>query len=206
MAFSGPEHGHAPRRSRRGGGSVGGAQGSVPGQSSTARGRPRHRWFAGRLFILLGPRGCGFTESSAEAEFFRDVAFGGFRVPISWQEHFAANASVTFSVQTGPDGFLGIPSPLLGCHFWLSCSVSASCLRRTVLDSSGSGYASVLCALLCSTVDTVHVSVFGGFWLLFHTLLREGGPRILRSILGQTKDFFFEPPVFGSHCSGVFAA
>ena len=28
---------------------------------------------------------------------------------------------------------LGIPSPLLGCHFWRSCSVSACCLRSTVL-------------------------------------------------------------------------
>ena len=32
---------------------------------------------------------------------------------------------------------------------------------------SGSGYASVLCALLGSTADTVHVSVFGGFWYNF---------------------------------------
>ena len=105
-AFSGPEHGHdAPRRSRRGGGSVGGPQGSVPGQSSSARGRARHRRFAGRLFILLGPSGCGFIESSAEAEFGR-AAFGGFRVPVSWQGHFAADASVTFSVWKGPDGFM----------------------------------------------------------------------------------------------------
>ena len=39
-AFSGAEHGHdAPRRSRRGGGSVGGPEGFVPGQDSAARGR-----------------------------------------------------------------------------------------------------------------------------------------------------------------------
>ena len=35
--------------------------------------------------------------------------------------------------------------------------------ERTVLDSSGSGYASVLCALLGSTADAVHVSIW---WLL----------------------------------------
>ena len=34
-----------------------------------------------------------------------DAAFGGFRVPVSWQGHFAARAVVTFFVQTGPDGF-----------------------------------------------------------------------------------------------------
>ena len=154
-AFSGLEHGHdAPRRSRRGGGSVGGPQGSVSGQLNSPRSLP-------------GPRGCGFRESSAEAE-FGDAAFGGFPVPVSWQEHFAANASVTFSVRTaswrlttsrrrvGGEG-LGIPSPLLGCHYWQSCSVSTCCLRRTVLDSSRSGYASVLCALLGLTADTVHV-------------------------------------------------
>ena len=27
---------------------------------------------------------------------------------------------------------LGIPSPLLGCHLWQTCSVSACCLRRTL--------------------------------------------------------------------------
>ena len=67
-AFSGPEHSHdAPRGSRRGGGSVGGPQGSVPGQSSTARGRARHRRFAGRLFIPPCAEGCGFTDSNAVA-------------------------------------------------------------------------------------------------------------------------------------------
>ena len=30
----------------------------------------------------------------------------GFRVPVSWQGHFAADASVTFSVWTGLDGFM----------------------------------------------------------------------------------------------------
>ena len=105
-AFSGAEHAHvAPRRSRRGGGPVGGPQHSVSGQSSTARGRARHRRFAGRLFILPDSRGCGFIESSAEAE-FGDAAVGGFRVPVSWEGHFAADASVTFSVRTGPDGFM----------------------------------------------------------------------------------------------------
>ena len=81
---------------------------------------------------------------------------------------------------------LGNPSPLLGCHYWQSCSVSTCCLlRRTFLDSSFSGYASVLCALLGLTADTVHVSFFGGFWLLFRTFPCEGGLRILRSILGR---------------------
>ena len=41
---------------------------------------------------------------------------------------------------------------------------------------------SVLCALLGSTAETVHVSVFGGFWLLFHTYPCQGGRRILRGI------------------------
>ena len=70
----------------------------APSQDTTAQGRARHRRFAGRLFILPGPGGCGFTESSAEAEFGR-AAFGGFRVPVSWQGHFAADVSVTFSVR-----------------------------------------------------------------------------------------------------------
>ena len=48
---------------------------------------------------------------------FGDASFGGFRVPVSWQEHFAARAVVTFSRRFGGEG-LGIPSPLLGCHFW----------------------------------------------------------------------------------------
>ena len=65
--------------------------------------RARHRRFAGRLFILPESRGCGFIESSAEAE-FGGAAFGGFRVPVSWEGHFAADAFVTFSVRTGPDG------------------------------------------------------------------------------------------------------
>ena len=145
-AFSGP----APQRSRPGGGSVGGVEGYVAGKSTTARGRARHRRFAGRFFILPSAAGCGFIDCDAVAE-FGDAAFGGFRVPVSWQGHFAARAVVTFSVRTGPDGFieaydteatvrgagLGIPSLLLGCHCWQSCSVSACCLRRTVLDSSG---------------------------------------------------------------------
>ena len=70
--------------------------------------------------------------------------------------------------------------------------MSTCCLRCAVLDSSGSGYASVLCDLFGSTADTVHVSVFGGFWLHFHAFPCEGGPRILRSILGQTR-IFYEP-------------
>ena len=57
------------------------------------------------------------------------------------------------------------------------------------------GYASVLCALLGSTADAVHVSGFGGFWLLFHTFLCEGGPRILRSILGETHGFSLSPRI-----------
>ena len=95
----------------------------------------------------------------------------------------------TLSVRTGLDGFmeaydieaarsgvrgLASPHPFLGWHYWQSCSLSACCLGCTVWDSSGSGYASVLCALLGLTVDTVHVSVYGGFWLLFHTFPCEG--------------------------------
>ena len=49
--------------------------------------------------------GCGFIDSDAVAE-FGDAVFGGFRVPVSWQGHFAANASVTFSVRMAPDGFM----------------------------------------------------------------------------------------------------
>ena len=49
---------------------------SCPGRS--ARGTPaayggRHRRFAGRLFLLPGTGGCGFIQSSAEAEFGRWV-------------------------------------------------------------------------------------------------------------------------------------
>ena len=58
---------------------------------------------------------------------------------------------------------LASPHHLLGCHFWQACSVSSYCLRRTVLDSSGS----VLCAFLGLTVDTVHASVVGGFGCYF---------------------------------------
>ena len=80
---------------------------------------------------------------------------------------------------------LGISSPLLGCHLWQTCSVSACCLRRTLwlLDL----VASVLCVLLARKwILNMRQS---GFWLLFHTFQCEGGPRILRSILGQTKYF-----------------
>ena len=55
--------------------------------------------------MLSCAAGCGFIDSDAVAE-FGDAAFGGFRVPVSWQGHFAANASVTFSVRTGLDGFM----------------------------------------------------------------------------------------------------
>ena len=50
---------------------------------------------------------------------------------------------------------------------------------------------SVLCAFGLAA-DTVHVSVFCGLWL-FHTFPCEGGPRILRSILGQTHGFSSSP-------------
>ena len=86
------------------GGSVGGPHGSVPRQGSTARGRADHRRFVGRLFILADSRGCGFIESSAEAE-FGESASGGFRGPVSWQGHFAVDSTVTFSVWKGPAGF-----------------------------------------------------------------------------------------------------
>ena len=79
---------------------------------------------------------------------------------------------------------LDIPSPLLGCHLWQTFR----CLRvaRDVRFGLGSGCFSIV-RIARSTVDTVHSSVVGGFWLLFHTSQCEGGPRILRSILGHTK-------------------
>ena len=46
-----------------------------------------------------------------------------------------------------------------------------------------------------STVDSTHSLVVGGFWLLFHTFQRAGGPRILKSILGQTKYFLRAPRI-----------
>ena len=65
--------------------------------------------------------------------------------------------------------------------------MSSCCLRRTVWDSSGS----VLSALLCSTAETVHVSVAGAFGCYFTHC--EGGPRILRSTLGQNLAFLRAP-------------
>ena len=65
----------------------------------------RHRRFAARLFIPPCAAGCGFIDCDAVAE-FGDAAFGGFRVPVSWQGHFARKAPVTFSVRMGPDGFM----------------------------------------------------------------------------------------------------
>ena len=78
---------------------------SVLGRTTTARGRARRRRFAGRFFTLPSAAGCGFIDSDAVAE-FGDAAFGGFRVPVSWQGHFAAREAVTFSVRTGSDGFM----------------------------------------------------------------------------------------------------
>ena len=60
---------------------------------------------------------------------------------------------------------------------------------RIVLNwAPGSGCFSIV-RIAGSTVDTAHSSVVGGFWVLFHTSQCEDGPRILRSILGQTKYF-----------------
>ena len=59
---------------------------------------------ADSFFILGDSRGCGIIESSAEAE-FGESASGGFRVPVSWQVHFAVDSTVTFSVRKGPAGF-----------------------------------------------------------------------------------------------------
>ena len=84
--------------------------GSPPGESSRARrgahvrGRADHRRFVGRLFILPDSRGCGFIESSAEAESGKST-LGGFRVPVSWQGHFVVDSTVTFSVRKGPNGY-----------------------------------------------------------------------------------------------------
>ena len=95
---------------------------------------------------------------------------------------------------------LGIPSPLLVCHFWQSCSVSACCLRRTVLDSSGSGYASVLCVfrqriqLMCqSSVALVVIShIFVRRWTSDPEVDSRTDTRIS-----------CEPLVFGSHWFGL---
>ena len=54
-------------------------------------------------------------------------------------------------------------------------------LPETYTLASGSGCFSIV-RIAGSTVDTEHVSVVGGFWLIFHIFPREGGPRILRSI------------------------
>ena len=59
-------------------------------------------------------------------------------------------------------------------------------LPETYTLAPGSGCFSIV-RISGSTVDTVHSFVVGGFWLLLHTFQCEGGPRILRSILGQTK-------------------
>ena len=70
---------------------------------------------------------------------------------------------------------LGIPSPLPGCHFRRSCSVSACCLRRTLWLLGL--VASVSCVLLARLWIRRRC-----FWLLCHTFPCEGRPRILRSI------------------------
>ena len=76
--------------------------------------------------VVIG--GYGFIESSAEAQ-FGDAAFAGFRVPVSWQGHFAVDASVTFSVQMGPDGFMEALT-LSQLDLAVSCAVSARPLVR----------------------------------------------------------------------------
>ena len=68
-------------------------------------------------------------------------------------------------------------------------------LPETYTLACGSGCFSML-RIAGSTVDTVHSSVVGGFGLLFHTFQCEGGPRILRSFLAQTKYFFMSPSYF----------
>ena len=67
---------------------------------------------------------------------------------------------------------LGITSPLLGCHFWQSCSVQCSAW-------SVCGYSS------CVSLRWL--------WWLFHTFSCEGGPRILRLILGRSHGFPMSP-------------
>ena len=65
---------------------------------------------------------------------------------------------------------LGIPSPLLGCHFWQYCSAGFFWVLMRFR----------LVRLLGSRADTVHVSVFGGYWLLFLILRpRHGETRSL---------------------------
>ena len=55
--------------------------------------------------LLPDSKGCGFIESSADSE-FGDSAFGGFRVPVSWQGHCVVDSTVTFLVRKGPNGFM----------------------------------------------------------------------------------------------------
>ena len=95
---------------------------------------------------------------------------------------------------------LGIPSNLLGCHSWQSCSVSACCLRRTLWLLGL--VASVLCALLARQwiLNMCQSSVAFGCYSSF---LCESGPWILRSIHIQTFGVSTSPLVFGSHWFGV---
>ena len=135
------------------------------------------------------------ATSGHQGRLGRHEGYGRRAVPLAQGHPWPAGLLFLFCLlgEASRGEGLGIPSHLLGCHFWQSCSVSTCCLRRRVWDSSGSGYVSILCALLGSTADTVHVSVFGGFWLLFHTFPCDGGPRILRSILGLTHGFSTSP-------------
>ena len=66
---------------------------------------------------------------------------------------------------------LASPHPPSWVPLLASCSVSACCLRRTLWLLGLVAF--VLCAF-GSAPDTVHVAVFGGFWLLFHKFQCEG--------------------------------
>ena len=128
-AFSGPEHGMLLFSVHdRGGGSVGGSS-RLPPRRSTARGSS-----SASPVLLDASSHCLAHKGVASSTPVRwpesgDAASGGFRVRVPWQEHFARNASVMFSVRTGPDGFmeaynieaggsgvrgLASPPPLLG--------------------------------------------------------------------------------------------
>ena len=78
---------------------------------------------------------------------------------------------------------LASPHPFLG-------ATSTCCLRRTVWDSSG-----LVMLPYCAFFDSGYNSCVSLRWLwwLFHTFPCEGGPRILRLILGRSHGFPMSP-------------
>ena len=102
---------------------------------------------------------------------------------------------------------LGIPSPLLGCHFGRSCSVSRCCLRSiSDLDSFGRSLPScfrILQFLGSQRIQCMRQSPV--LLVIFHTCPCEGGPRILKLILGQNLVFLRAPSYSAVHLFCVLA-